>query len=99
MGSFSFTEEAERDLEGIVDHGREQWGAARTDLYIDALEERLHLLADNPGVGSERDDISPGLYSFPHESHMIYYVQNNDQIVVIRVLHGRMDPVNHLSSR
>lgn len=96
MGSFSFTEEAERDLEAIIDHTLEQWGAAQADRYIDGLEEMLALLADNPRMGSGREEISPGLYSFPHESHMIYYVQDHRKIVVIRVLHGRMDPTNHM---
>ena len=37
--------------------------------------------------------------SFPHVSHVIYYVLHEQQLVVFGVLHKRMVPMNHLDGR
>ncbi len=37
--------------------------------------------------------------SFPHASHVIYYVVHEQQLVVFGVLHKRMVPVKHLIER
>ena len=96
MAEYKFTEEAEHDLEEITNYTLQQWDVVQTLAYLDGLEAGSQLLADNPGLGANRDMISEGLFSFPYESHILYYLRESHGITIVRVLHQRMDPVKHL---
>ena len=92
---YHFTEKAERDLERIIDYTVERWGASQANTYLDGLETRAQLLADNPDLGTKREALSEGLLSFPFESHILYYMKQPRGITIIRVLHQNMDPLKH----
>ena len=93
---FQFTDKAERDLDGIINYTVQEWGASQANTYLDGLESRALLLAENPDLGITRETISKGLLSFPYESHILYYKKHARGIVIVRVLHQHMDPVKHL---
>ncbi len=93
---YKFAEKAEHDLENIIDHTLQQWGSVQTHTYLDGLEARGQLLANNPGLGVKREAISEGLLSFPYESHILYYMRQAHGITMVRVLHQNMDPMKHL---
>jgi len=90
---YQFTDKAERDLEGIIDYTAQEWGAAQANTYLDGLETRAQILAENPDLGMAREILSKGLLSFPYESHILYYKKHARGIVIVRVLHQHMDPV------
>ena len=90
---YQFTDNAERDLEGIIDYTVQEWGVSQADNYLDGLESRTQLLAENPDLGMARETLSKGLLSFPYESHILYYKKHARGIVILRVLHEHMDPV------
>jgi toxin ParE1/3/4 len=48
-------------------------------------------LIDNPRLGKTRNDLRPGLRSFPVEKHLILYRVEGDALVVQRIIHGRQD--------
>jgi toxin ParE1/3/4 len=96
MPTADFTDKAEHDLERIIDFTVKRWGSSQAIEYIDALEELAQTLADNPDIGTARDKLSAGLFSFSHQSHMLYYMKNIHGVTIIRVLHASMDPINHL---
>lgn len=93
---YQFTERAERDLEGIVDYTIQHWGSSQADAYLDGLEARAQLLAENPNLGVKREALFEGLRSFPYESHILYYMKRSSGITIVRVLHQYMDPMKHL---
>ena len=93
---YQFTDKAERDLEGIIDYTIREWGASQANTYLDGLQTRAKLLAENPDLGATRETLSDGLLSFPYESHILYYKKQARGIVILRVLHQHMDPVKHL---
>jgi len=93
---YQFSEIAERDLEEIIDYTFRQWGALQTNAYLDGLEALGQLLAENPDLGTRRDQLHQGLLSFPYESHILYYVKQPAGITIVRVLHRSMDPVKHI---
>lgn len=61
------------------------------DRWVDRLDERLRLLATQPLMGRGRDEIEPGMRSFPFGRYVILYVPIGDGIDVVRVLHGARD--------
>lgn len=95
MGNFYFTEQAEKDLEAIIDFTVQRWGVVQSHTYIDDLEALAQILADNPVLGAERDELSQGLRSFPYQSHLLFYVLQKDRIAIVRVLHTSVDVVRY----
>ena len=57
------------------------------------------MLFDNPLMGVHRRDMDEGVYSFPYASHIIYYMIEKKQLIVIGILHSSMVPTNHLEGR
>ena len=67
--------------------------------YLSELRQSIHLLTNTPSLGKLRADIGDKVLSYPHVSHVIYYVIHERQRVVFGVLHKRMVPTNHLDGR
>jgi toxin ParE1/3/4 len=45
----------------------------------------------SPESGKKRDDLIVGLRSFCIKQHVIFYRCNQEELEVVRILHGRMD--------
>lgn len=87
---------AKADLKEIYQYGLRQWGQAQSDLYLAALKGKLWSLIEQPLMGTERPELLAGIRSLPIESHILFYGVKTSQIEIIRVLHGRQDPMRHL---
>ena len=93
---YQFTDKAERDLESIIDYTVQERSVSQANTYLDGLETRAQLLAENPDLGMARETLSKGLLSFPYEKHILYYKKHARGVVIVRILHQHMDPVKHL---
>lgn len=91
------TTEAQRDLADILLYTLQRWGEDQQDRYAMALEQGLVLLAENPEIGRSRPELFRGCRSYRVREHILYYVLRDEAVVIIRVLHGRMDALRHLS--
>ncbi len=98
MANFRLTPDAKSDLIKIRHFTIEQWGSTQSKKYLSALRQTICLLADTPSLGMSRPEIRLGVLSFPHASHVIYYMVHKQQLVVFAVLHKSMIP-NHLYER
>jgi toxin ParE1/3/4 len=97
--SYRLSHRAEADLAEIWDYSAERWDAAQADRYIDALMSRFVWITENSALWKPRPDLAEGLYSYPQQSHMIYFRTCADVrglIEIVRVLHGRMEPDKHI---
>jgi toxin ParE1/3/4 len=61
------------------------------DRFLDRLDEKFHVLADNPLMGISREELASNLRSFPMDSLIIFYIPIKEGIEVIRVLNSSMD--------
>jgi toxin ParE1/3/4 len=78
---------AQADIDEIWDHiARDSIPDA--DRFVDQIERRFGLLADNPKLGSRQDALRPRLRRFAHASYLIYYRAIRSGIEVVRVVHG-----------
>ena len=97
MRPYLLTVAARRDL---IDIGRftvEKWGKRQRDKYLRQLDDAFTLLAGQPDIGRVAENIKPGYKKFNHGSHVIFYRTGTEsRIVVIRILHNRMDVNRHL---
>lgn len=97
MTRIELTKEAERDLINIFLFGVEHFGVVQAERYSSLLTAKIESAAANPSFGADYDFVRSGLLRYEATSHAIYYRQTSDGILVLRILHGRMDPVRHLT--
>ncbi len=61
---------------------------AAADKVVRRLDEVIHLLAQQPDLGSRQDRYRVGLRCMPVGNYLIFYDQIPDAIRVLRILHG-----------
>ena len=81
---------AEADIFEIWDYIADD-SLAAADRWVDRLDEQFRLLAAQPLMGRARDQLAPGVRSFPFGRYVVFYVPLDDGIDVVRVLHGARD--------
>ena len=96
MSLFVFSKEAENDLIEIYRYGFINYGENKAELYIETLKEKCQFLADMPNLCPDRDEFNPPVKIHHHRKHLIIYVIEGDSILIVRVLHDRMDIQQHM---
>ena len=89
---------SKEDLKEIYRYGNEKWGKNQSSAYLDDLKERMWSLIFIPLIGKERHDLLLDVRSVPFKSHVLFYRVTQDAVEIIRVLHGRQDPNNHINT-
>jgi toxin ParE1/3/4 len=86
---------AKDDLKDIWRYTYREWGEKQADKYIIELGKGINQLIDNPEIGTTCSyEIKYHQYAINH--HIIFYRINSTEIIIVRVLHERMDPKKHL---
>ncbi|MFV0436213.1 MAG: type II toxin-antitoxin system RelE/ParE family toxin [Desulfopila sp.] len=84
------TDTARSDLKAIYEYiAKENQTAAIS--FVQDLSEKLEHLAQAGVTGSSREWVSVGLWAFPYKGRCFYFRIIEDQMIVIRVLHGKQD--------
>ena len=78
---------AETDILEIWDYITDD-SLAAADRWVDHLDKQFRVLATQPKMGRARDELAPGVRSFPFGRYVIFYVALDDGIDVVRVLHS-----------
>ena len=84
--------EAEEDIDLIAAYTTRTWGWRQTDQYLAKLEDGFDLLAQSPLIGRSCDWIRPGLRRFEIGKHVVFYLSELDNVLIVRVLHQQMVP-------
>ena len=64
------------------------------DRWLDTIEAKLSLIADNPLLGAARPDIAPELRYHAVGNYLLLYRSVSGGIEVVRVVHGARDLLN-----
>jgi len=83
MTQCKFTESAKCDLEDITQYTVKVWGKQQTLKYLDELRSKTIALSRNPNAGTRRDNIYPNLLSFPIRKHIIYYLKQEEGVIIV----------------
>ena len=81
---------AEADILEIWDYIADD-SLAAADRWVDRVDEQFRMLAAQPMMGRAREELAPGVRSFPFGRYVVFYMPLNDGIDVVRVLHGARD--------
>ncbi|WP_439570835.1 type II toxin-antitoxin system RelE/ParE family toxin [Sphingomonas sp.] len=82
---------ARADVRAIGDYSDERWGSDQARRYLDAIADSLEQILKMPLAGSDHGDVSPGLRKWRSGSHNIFYRIRGDVVLIVRILHARMD--------
>lgn len=84
------TSKAAQDLIDIATFVAEH-DVMAADRLLDRFDAKCRLLAQQPELGTLREDLAAGLRFFPVGNYLIFYRAIPDGIEIIRVLHGARD--------
>lgn len=90
--SFKLSVEAEEDIIAIAAQGTRLFGVDQAKRYHDELYALFDLIAANPRIARERNEIEPPVRIHPFKAHLIVYqVEDDERIFVVRIRHGHED--------
>jgi toxin ParE1/3/4 len=90
------TQSARDDLENIAQYTFQNFGALQVNRYMTALFNSLDKLTTLPTIGRARSDLPDGYQMHAVGKHIIIYHVHHSQLIVMRILHERMDILRHL---
>ena len=96
MADHRLSSRAEADLAEIADYTIKTFGIEQARRYRDAMEACFRTLAENPRLGRGVERLAPGLRRFEHQSHTVFYAEDKEGILIVRILHVGMDAPRHL---
>lgn len=83
---------ADFDLDDIWYYiAKESGSIEQAERFIASLTERFYLISENPYIGRSREDLRPGLRSFPFGQYVIIYRIKSEDVVILHVFHGSRD--------
>lgn len=96
MKRLELTHIAQADLKSIRRSSGRAWGSERTKCYLADLRDTMKRIVAGTVITRERADLRPGLRMVVSSRHCIFYEENPSRVLVVRVLHDRMDFPRHL---
>ena len=95
MNSYRLSRSAAADLQEIAEYTIERFGIMQARRYRESLKNCFVQLANNPALGRRVEQLMSGLQRFEHQSHVVFYIDEPENILIVRVLHSSMDVPRH----
>ena len=86
---YRLTPQADQDLVDIWQFSREIWGVTQANAYLNDL-------VTQPDLGKGCNHIRKNYRVYHTKRHLVFYRSNNHQIEIVRILHDRMNIINHI---
>ena len=96
MRRLEFTPRARRDIEEIWEYSFEQFGLDKAEAYLRDIQRAAMTVTEDPRRGLGCDEIRSGYRKFSVGSHILFFKASETRVVIIRILHRRMDFNRHL---
>lgn len=85
-----------QDLEEIWFYTFHTWSIQQADFYQDQLYYGMQLLSENNKIAKNISLNSQAYLYYKVNHHYIFFRIENKQLIIIRILHEKMDFVRHL---
>lgn len=100
MPQLRLTRAARTDLREIYAYTYVEWGEQQADSYLDGLEQAMDRVAKGSATIRPLQSKHPNMLKLKQGRHLIVLRETgDDQILVVRVLHERMDIDAHLGGQ
>lgn len=95
MFKYRFSRKALNDLTEIWDYTIREWSENQAEKYYYLIMTSCMDLASNPKLGKAYDILSLNVFGYKCGEHIIFYRKvSENEIEIVRILHGRMDLKN-----
>lgn len=84
-------------MSDIWNYTFDPWSEKQADRYYSLLLDSCKVLAKKPELGKKYDSVHPTLFGYKAYQHIIFYTVGKGEILIVRVLHSRMDLKNRLN--
>ena len=93
MAKYHLTNKVVEDLTNIWEYTVDTWSERQADDYYNMLIASFQKITENPRLfGLKYEEIAEGLRGYRANKHIIFYrILADGDILVIRILHQRMD--------
>jgi len=90
MRKYRLSKRADFDIAGIANYTIRQFGVKQARRYRDGSEKIFRGLAEYPNSGRSAGHLAPRLRRMNFESHVIFFLPDEDRVLIVRILHRRM---------
>ncbi len=87
---------AEQDLDRIATYTASSWGWKQTSDYLAKVEDSFELIGRSPSIGRSCDSVRTGLRRLEVGKHVVFYLIEPEDVLIVRVLHQQMLPANYM---
>lgn len=98
MRSIKYAWQANADLEDIIDYAARAWGAAKTQKYIRQIRTKTTEIANGEAHIQPLNIGKAGMYKAHVNRHIILFEKNNNQILIIQIVHQAVDISRYTST-
>jgi toxin ParE1/3/4 len=85
---------AQLDFVGAAAWSQAQWGAKMTRRYLDEIEKQISRIIENPKLGSDAELPRPGLRKILAGRHIIFYMTDEHEVQIVRIMGQQQDYIN-----
>jgi toxin ParE1/3/4 len=97
MEAYKLSSACEFDISEIYKYGIDEFGLNQAQEYMIGLHDLFQTLAENTNIGRDASEFYPSLKRFVYKSHMIFYLQTEYGVFIVRTLSQSMDYERHLA--
>lgn len=91
MLSLKITQHAAKQLKNIYECSIKNWGKEKAKDYLISLHQTISLLSLSPSIAMQYEK---DICYFTSQSHIIYFIQDSKEMIVLTVLHKSCLPSN-----
>ena len=91
QSKYVYSKRAESQIKKIYLDTAQKWGVSQADKYDIGLLQTIEILADNPEMGRQCDNIRKGYRRHEYERHIIFYRRRSNDILITNVIYDGMD--------
>lgn len=92
MAKYHLTNKAVEDLAAIWNYTFDEWLENQADKYYLLLLDSYQEAAENPSLGKKYDIVTEKLLGCKSNEHILFYqIISENEIEIVRILHGKMD--------
>ena len=95
MGSYKLSFKAREDLKNIYKYTLLNFGVNQAKTYLNKFTNRFLALSRMSLQGRKANIFKEGLRRLEVGSHIVFYFQKKNEIIIVRVLHSNMDIQKH----
>ena len=92
----TLTKEADEDLREILGYSIAEFGLKRAEKYYFELQNKFNSILERASHSTDYSFVEEGLRRTNYMKHAIFYRSTDQEIIIIRVLHQKMDMLRHL---